>query len=285
MSRDRERGSALLIVFLFAAIVAIMLYTEMPVAVFEARRQKEQLLVGRGEEYAHAVKLYVRNSGRYPASIDQLETTNRIRFLRHRFKDPFTGKDDWRLLHADPNGALVDSKVKNKNPLGVQGTKGGANSGSGSNSGFGSTSSSGLTPAPVLTRASVPIPDSDRASSSNSSFGSSGSFASSSNTPAGSRGPAGPPEGSRRSMEWRPHRADRNEQRRYGATGSGSASHAERAGRAITTGGRTAGEHGGSDARRKCNRTNRTGESVCRKHTAELHAIGTARSHGGSERP
>ena len=52
-SKSGERGSALLIVFVFAAAVAIMLYMEMPVAVFEAQREKEQLLIDLGNEYAH----------------------------------------------------------------------------------------------------------------------------------------------------------------------------------------------------------------------------------------
>ena len=106
-----ERGSALLIVFVFAAAVAIMLYMEMPVAVFEAKRNKEQLLIDRGNEYANAAKLYYRKIRQYPPTIDAMENTNRMRFLRKRFKDPFTGKDDWRLLHAAPNGMLTDSKV------------------------------------------------------------------------------------------------------------------------------------------------------------------------------
>ncbi|MBV8817634.1 MAG: hypothetical protein JO022_04700 [Acidobacteriaceae bacterium] len=113
--RPKERGSALLIVFVFAAVIAIMLYREMPVAAFEAQREKEQLLVDRGHEYVRAVQLfYRRNRGQFPASIQQLEDTNRIRFLRRKYKDPFTGKDDWRLLHAGPGGMLLDSKV---NPI------------------------------------------------------------------------------------------------------------------------------------------------------------------------
>lgn len=112
MPRSTEKGSALLIVFVFAAIIAIMLYMEMPVVVFEAQRQKEQLLIDRGNEYARAVKLFVRKTGTYPGSLEALENTNQMRFLRRRYKDPFTGKDDWRLLHAGPGGVLLDSKVK-----------------------------------------------------------------------------------------------------------------------------------------------------------------------------
>src|SRR3954471_14552093 len=116
-----ERGSALLIVFVLAASVAIMLYMEMPVAVFEAQRNKEQLLIDRGNEYAHAAKLYFRKVGQYPPTIDALENTNRMRFLRKRYKDPFTGKDDWRLLHAGPGGLIIDSKV---NPVAANGANG-----------------------------------------------------------------------------------------------------------------------------------------------------------------
>jgi hypothetical protein len=111
--RERaQRGSALLIVFVFAAIVAIMLYRELPVAAFEAQRQKEELLVFRGEQYKQAVKLFVRKVGRFPTSLDELENTNRLRFLRRRYMDPLTGKDDWRMIHAGPGGIITDSKVQ-----------------------------------------------------------------------------------------------------------------------------------------------------------------------------
>jgi hypothetical protein len=129
--RKRQQGSALLIVFLFAAILAISLYIEMPSVAFEAKRAKEQLLIDRGDEYAHAVKLYYRKFRAYPPSIAALETTNQIRFLRHKFKDPMTGDDTWRLLHAGAGGQLTDSKV---NPIGL--TANGQASGSGANNGF-----------------------------------------------------------------------------------------------------------------------------------------------------
>ena len=122
-----QRGSALLIVLVFAAIIAIMLYRELPVATFEAQRQKEQLLIDRGNEYERAVKLYVRKFQTFPPSIEALENTNRMRFLRNRYVDPFTGKTDWRLLHAGPGGVIVDSKIK-KNAPGLNGAPGSSTS-------------------------------------------------------------------------------------------------------------------------------------------------------------
>jgi hypothetical protein len=108
--RDSEGGFALLVVLLMAAFVAIALYSEVPRVLFEAQRAKEQLLVDRGNEYRRAIKVYVRKmQGRYPPSIDALVQTNDIHFLRKKFTDPMTGKDDWRLIHIAGNGIFPDS--------------------------------------------------------------------------------------------------------------------------------------------------------------------------------
>ena len=110
--RSGQRGSALLIVFVFAAFVAIMLYKEMPVTIFEAKRQKEQLLIDRGSEYKRAIKLFVIRNRTFPTSLDQLEKFNNVRYIRHRFKDPMTGQSEWRLIHVTgPGFVLTDSKV------------------------------------------------------------------------------------------------------------------------------------------------------------------------------
>jgi len=104
----------MLLVFLMAAIVAIMLYREVPRIAFETQRQKEQMLIERGEQYKRSVQLFLRanNNQRWPASLDELESFNGRRFLRRRYKDPMTGKDQWRLVHIQ-NGVLTDS-VNNK---------------------------------------------------------------------------------------------------------------------------------------------------------------------------
>ncbi|MBZ5577284.1 MAG: hypothetical protein LAP40_12050 [Acidobacteriia bacterium] len=112
MRRRGQSGFALLLVFLMAAVIAITLYMQIPRLAFQAQRQKEQLLIERGEQYKRAIQLFYRANNRYPAELKDLENFNNRRFLRHKFLDPMTGKDDWRLVHIN-NGVLTDS-VLNK---------------------------------------------------------------------------------------------------------------------------------------------------------------------------
>ena len=109
--RRPDSGFAMLFVLLMAGIVAITLYLSMPRAAFEAQREKEQTLIDRGSQYKRAVQLYVRQNKRWPAKIEDLESTNGKRYLRRRYVDPMTGKDEWRPVHVGPNGVLVDSLV------------------------------------------------------------------------------------------------------------------------------------------------------------------------------
>lgn len=107
--RNPEAGYALLFVYMMAASVAIMLYMELPRVAFEAQREKEQLLIDRGEAYTRGIQLYFRKFHQYPATLDALDNTQNIRFIRRRYPDPMTGKDDWRLIHVGPGGVLTDS--------------------------------------------------------------------------------------------------------------------------------------------------------------------------------
>jgi type II secretory pathway pseudopilin PulG len=140
MSRRRkgqESGFALLFVMAAAAIIGIMLYLEMPRIAFEAQRTKEGDLIMRGEQYKRAIQLFVRRFNRYPAAIGDLENTNNMRFLRKRYKDPMTGKDDWRLIH-NTGGFFTDSLTMK--PPGPKGTTdaaqlGSADTGDGSQAG------------------------------------------------------------------------------------------------------------------------------------------------------
>ncbi len=117
-----ERGFALLIVFVMAAAISIGLYLELPRSVFESQRAKEELLFDRGEQYKMGIKRYFTKFQRYPASIEQLEETSGVRYLRRRYKDPFTGKDDWKILKFGPDGQ-IEGSVHNKKKTGLENEK------------------------------------------------------------------------------------------------------------------------------------------------------------------
>src|SRR5262245_7892010 len=109
--RSRESGFALLLVFLMAAIIAVTLYMEIPRVAFESQRQKELTLIDRGEQYKRAIQLFVKKNSRYPARLEELESFNNLRYLRRRYKDPITGKDEWKLIQVGPGGVFTNSLV------------------------------------------------------------------------------------------------------------------------------------------------------------------------------
>jgi type II secretory pathway pseudopilin PulG len=98
MERHEEQGFMLvgLIVAIFFILLALSVAA--PKVAQALRREREVEAVHRGNQYVRAIRLYYKKFGHYPGSIEQLEKTNNIRFLRQRYVDPITGKDDWRLI-------------------------------------------------------------------------------------------------------------------------------------------------------------------------------------------
>ena len=128
----------MLLVFVLAAAIAITLFIEVPRIAFESQRAREQMTIDRALQYQRAIQLFYRKYHLYPQTLDDLETTRNIRFLRRRYKDPLTGKD-WRLLHVGPAGQLTDSLVQPPAPLP------GSSTGSSPNSPFGSSTPASTT--------------------------------------------------------------------------------------------------------------------------------------------
>lgn len=82
------------------SIMAIMLTVAMPVWKQTAQREKEEELVFRGLQYAHAIGLYQRKfANAYPPNVDALVEQ---RFLRKKYKDPITN-DDFVIIPAGAN--------------------------------------------------------------------------------------------------------------------------------------------------------------------------------------
>ncbi len=94
-----QQGYILLILALFVALLAFSMLAAAPRVIQQIRRDREEEMIHRGAQYARAIRKFVKKNGVYPTSLDQLENTNHIRYLRRRYKDPFTADGKWRLLH------------------------------------------------------------------------------------------------------------------------------------------------------------------------------------------
>ena len=93
-----ERGYILLTLMLIVALMAIAAAAIAPTLAFQVRRDREEELIHRGVQYSRAVRRYFKKFGRYPTRIEDLESSNNLRFLRKRYKDPITNQD-FKLLH------------------------------------------------------------------------------------------------------------------------------------------------------------------------------------------
>jgi type II secretory pathway pseudopilin PulG len=97
-ARGRQRGYILISILFAVTIAIIALAAAVPAIKTRIKREREEELIHRAKQYTRAIQLYYRKFGRFPASIEQLENTNNVRFLRQKYKDPITGKDEWKLL-------------------------------------------------------------------------------------------------------------------------------------------------------------------------------------------
>jgi type II secretory pathway pseudopilin PulG len=143
-----QSGYVLLALMLTMTLILVALSVEAPRIAQQIKREKEEELVHRGKDYATAVKRFVhKNGGRYPVSVEQLENTNHIRFLRKKYVDPMTGDSDWKMVHVGE----AEIKIPAPNP-GLSGG-GGTNPGLGGTTGALTTNSpGGITPPQGITQ-------------------------------------------------------------------------------------------------------------------------------------
>lgn len=90
------------------AIIMLWLGVAASETAFSLRREREVESARRADQYVRAIrKFYLKNGNHYPGSIEQLEKTNNVRFLRQRYVDPLTGKADYRLIPVGQNKTTV----------------------------------------------------------------------------------------------------------------------------------------------------------------------------------
>lgn len=209
-SRMGEQGFLLVGVIVMAALILIALSIAAPIVAKDLKREKELEAKHRGEQYVRAIRMYyLKNNNSYPASVKALESTNNVRYLRQHYLDPFTGKDDWKLiglgqakttvkgffgqplsgLNTSAGGGLGSAASLQSG--GVPTTGGTAGSTTGGTTGAGTTGSGSDQSGSTSTSAFGSPSGSGSSGFGSSSFGQSGSSGSGSNSAFGS-GTTGP---------------------------------------------------------------------------------------------
>jgi len=93
-----EDGYVLVAVIFMMVILILSLAVAIPKVREDIQRDRDQETMQRGKQYIRAIQLYYRKFHAYPPNLDALVKTNDIRFLRKRYIDPTTGKDDWKPI-------------------------------------------------------------------------------------------------------------------------------------------------------------------------------------------
>src|SRR4029079_5687700 len=100
-SRADQRGYAMAALLVGLSVMSVMLAAAMPVWSHATRREREEELIWRGEQYRRAIMLFQRKyANTFPPNVDILVEQ---KFLRKKYKDPIAN-DDFQII---PVGAPV----------------------------------------------------------------------------------------------------------------------------------------------------------------------------------
>ena len=189
-----EEGYILLWVIFLLAILTISLSVAVPRIAKEIQLDRERETMARGKQYTRAVQLYYRKFHAFPPNMDALVKTSEIRFLRKKYPDPMTGKDDWKPIRFGQ--AKTQTLGFFGQPIAGAGSAGGSvmagigpSGGNGINGGSGSGSSIGSSS--LISSTSSPASPGSPAPTAGSPTGTSGGAGTSGSATTGSTGSSG----------------------------------------------------------------------------------------------
>ena len=96
--KPSEEGYILVAVIFMMAILILSLSVALPKVRESIQRDRDEETMQRGKQYIRAIQLYYKKFNAYPPNVDALIKTNNIRFLRKKYIDPTTGKEDWKPI-------------------------------------------------------------------------------------------------------------------------------------------------------------------------------------------
>ncbi|HEY1984347.1 MAG TPA: hypothetical protein VGG85_03005 [Terracidiphilus sp.] len=97
-AKPSEEGFILVSVMFILALLIIAMAVALPKISADIQRDREIETMHRGKQYRRAIQLYYRKFNRYPPNMEMLVKTNDIRFLRKKYIDPTTRKEEWKPI-------------------------------------------------------------------------------------------------------------------------------------------------------------------------------------------
>jgi type II secretory pathway pseudopilin PulG len=107
-ARPGEEGYMLLAVIILLALLMISMSVALPQISKEIQRDREIETMHRGKQYIRAIKMYYKKYSAYPPNMEALTKPSGpggLRFLRKKYIDPTTGKDEWKPIRFGQNKA------------------------------------------------------------------------------------------------------------------------------------------------------------------------------------
>ena len=107
-----ESGYAYLMALFMVLVVIVGTSAAVESVLTTGRRQREDEVIWRGNQYVRAIRLFYKKTGHYPQNLEDLEKGQpQLHFLRYAaYKDPLN-KDDgaWRLIYVNAAGQIIGS--------------------------------------------------------------------------------------------------------------------------------------------------------------------------------
>ncbi len=107
---SRQRGFTLAALIVVIAVMAIFLAVAVESVSFQKRRENEEELIFRGNQYVEAIRLFRARNGRFPMAMEELYKAN-PRVLRKKWLNPISGKLDWKPVFLGQDGKEVNPNV------------------------------------------------------------------------------------------------------------------------------------------------------------------------------
>jgi len=112
--RKNEEGALLIILMVGVAVAMVAIATAFQSWSIVWRRDSEEELIFRGQQYADAIKAYRKEHGNQcPPNLEELMKPGprQVRYIRKLFKDPVNKGGKWGLLYLMPAGNAIYDPV------------------------------------------------------------------------------------------------------------------------------------------------------------------------------